>query len=48
MILNKSSSYTAEQATSDNTAVVTLHSNNISLSAKKHKIEIQKGSFNIS
>lgn len=49
MILNwKSTSYTAEQATSDNTAVVALHSNNISLSAKKHKIEIQKGSFNIS
>lgn len=36
MIRNKSTtSYTAEQATSDNTAVVTLHSNNISLSAKK-------------
>lgn len=35
MTLNKSSSYTAEQATSDNTAVVTLHSNNIALSAKK-------------
>lgn len=48
MILNKSSSYTAEQATCDNTAVAALHSNNISLSAKKHKIEIQKGSFNIS
>lgn len=27
MILNKSSSYTAEQATSDNTAVAALHSN---------------------
>lgn len=49
MILNwKSTSYTAEQATSDNTAVAALHSNNISLSAKKHNIEIQKGSFNIS
>lgn len=36
MILNwKSTSYTAEQATSDNTAVAALHSNNISLSAKK-------------
>lgn len=48
MIRNKSTtSYTAEQATSDNTAVVALHSNNISLSAKKHDIEIQKGPFNI-